>query len=392
MRHSATLTARQMHELELALADAWGVGRRFDLPGERAARLRVALPAPPALGDEIELFDPEGTGIAVLSVSASTAAVAGGHWVAGSVRAARPFGHRSFHRERAPLATRVARAVVITDAVPRVYHAIWAAPESVAVVVLDDGDAKALAAAVEAVRTRGRRVVVMPAPDRDARSGADWRDALAVTARHLVTDEVTVVATDRDRGDGAAVLLTGLSGSGKSTVAKLLAEQLTVEDPRRVTLLDGDEVRQMVSAGLGFSREDRELNVRRIGWIAALVAAHGGIAICAPIAPYASMRAEMRERVEKAGTFVLVHVSTPLKVCEQRDRKGLYAKARRGDIAQFTGISDPYEVPLDADLTVDTSTTAPDEAVARIMTTLAELAPAAGSSGAESLPLPEFAI
>ena len=136
---------------------------------------------------------------------------------------------------------------------------------------------------------------------------------------------------------GGVVLFTGLSGSGKSTVARALRDRL-VEEGRDVTLLDGDVVRRLLSAGLGFSADDRDLNVRRIGYVAAEVARHGGLAVAAPIAPYARSRAAVREMVEDAGaTYVLVHVSTPLEVCEARDRKGLYAKARRGEIESFTG-------------------------------------------------------
>jgi sulfate adenylyltransferase len=161
---------------------------------------------------------------------------------------------------------------------------------------------------------------------------------------------------------GAVVLLSGLSGSGKSTIARALADRIEESGVRHVTLLDGDEVRRLLSAGLGFDRESRELNVRRIGFVAALVAEHGGLAICAPIAPFAESRADMRARAEAVGEFVLVHVATPLEVCEARDRKGLYAKARAGLVPEFTGISSPYEVPTDADVVVDTTDTSVDDA------------------------------
>jgi sulfate adenylyltransferase len=154
---------------------------------------------------------------------------------------------------------------------------------------------------------------------------------------------------------GLTIFFTGLSGSGKSTLAKALAEELAERSPRTVSLLDGDEVRRMLSAGLGFSRADRDLNIRRIGFVATEVSRHGGIAICAPIAPFARTRAQVRAAVEEVGDFVLIHVSTPLAECERRDRKGLYAKARQGLIPDFTGISSPYEVPVDADLRLDTS-------------------------------------
>jgi sulfate adenylyltransferase len=165
---------------------------------------------------------------------------------------------------------------------------------------------------------------------------------------------------------GGVVLFTGLSGSGKSTIARALAEDLADGGGRRVTLLDGDEVRQHLSAELGFDVASRERNVERIGWVAALVARHGGIAIAAPIAPFAVSRARVRALAEPHGPFLLVWVSTPLEVCEARDRKGLYARARAGEVPEFTGISSPYEAPADADLVIDTTTTAVDDAVASI--------------------------
>jgi sulfate adenylyltransferase len=172
------------------------------------------------------------------------------------------------------------------------------------------------------------------------------------------------------RPAGVAVLLTGLSGSGKSTIARALHEALLERTERTVSILDGDIVRRMLSSELGFSRSHRELNVRRIGFVAAEVARHGGIAICAPIAPYTSTRSEFRRIVESVGQLLLVYVSTPLEVCESRDRKGLYAKARAGLIAEFTGISDPYEVPMDADLCLDTSRISVDDAIEQILAAL----------------------
>jgi sulfate adenylyltransferase len=166
---------------------------------------------------------------------------------------------------------------------------------------------------------------------------------------------------------GFVVFLTGLSGSGKSTIARNLADILAERGDRRVSLLDGDLVRRLLSAGLTFSREDRDLNIARIGFVATEVARHGGIAICAPIAPYAAARARVREMVSEVGDFLLIHVATPLEVCEARDRKGLYAKARAGIIGQFTGISDPYEEPLDADLVIDTSTMTREQATEAVL-------------------------
>jgi sulfate adenylyltransferase len=166
---------------------------------------------------------------------------------------------------------------------------------------------------------------------------------------------------------GLVLFLTGLSGSGKSTIARDLSDVLSERGDRQVSLLDGDQVRQLLSAGLSFSRADRDLNIARIGFVAAEVARHGGIAICAPIAPFASARARVRRMVSEVGDFFLIHVATPVEVCEARDRKGLYAKARAGIISQFTGISDPYEEPVDAELVVDTSTMSRAEAVSAVL-------------------------
>jgi sulfate adenylyltransferase len=171
---------------------------------------------------------------------------------------------------------------------------------------------------------------------------------------------------------GLVIFLTGLSGSGKSTIARGLRDALSERGDRTVSLLDGDLVRELLSAGLTFSRADRDLNIARIGFVATEVARHGGIAICAPIAPYAEARARARAMVREVGDFLLVHVATPVQVCEARDRKGLYAKARAGVIDNFTGVSDPYEEPTDAELTIDTSAMSRQQsvdAVLRLLTT-----------------------
>jgi sulfate adenylyltransferase len=136
---------------------------------------------------------------------------------------------------------------------------------------------------------------------------------------------------------------------------------------RPVTLLDGDIVRKNLSSELGFSKEHRDLNIRRIGFVAREITQNGGIAVCAPIAPYDSIRKELRQSIDGAGGFILVHTSTSLEVCEQRDRKGLYAKARAGLIPTFTGVSDPYESPADAEVVIDTTNTTPEEAAQEIL-------------------------
>jgi sulfate adenylyltransferase len=169
----------------------------------------------------------------------------------------------------------------------------------------------------------------------------------------------------RDRG--VVMFFTGLSGSGKSTIARALRDALAERGDRSVSLLDGDLVRQLLSAGLSFSRADRDLNIARIGYVATEVARHGGIAICAPIAPYEAARARVRRMVSEVGDFLLIHVATPVEVCEARDRKGLYAKARAGLIDHFTGVSDPYEEPRNADLTIDTSVMTRQQAVDAVL-------------------------
>ena len=167
-----------------------------------------------------------------------------------------------------------------------------------------------------------------------------------------------VVEQDRPPRErrGLVVFFTGLSGSGKSTIARALYDTVLERGDRTVTSLDGDVVRHHLSKGLGFSREDRETNIRRIGWVGAEISRHGGMAICSPIAPFDATRQEVRTMARDAGGgFVLVHVATPLEECERRDRKGLYARARAGLIPDFTGISSPYEAPADADVAVDTT-------------------------------------
>lgn len=169
---------------------------------------------------------------------------------------------------------------------------------------------------------------------------------------------------------GFTIFFTGLSGSGKSTIAKLILSKLLEKGDRPVTLLDGDVVRRHLSSELGFSKKHRDINVRRIGFVASEITKNRGIAICAPIAPYESTRKEVKEMISQYGGFILAYVSTPLSVCEKRDVKGLYAMARAGKIKKFTGISDPYEAPKDADIVVDTSRISSDKAVELIFTYL----------------------
>jgi len=169
---------------------------------------------------------------------------------------------------------------------------------------------------------------------------------------------------------GFTVFFTGLSGSGKSTIANALMAKLMEIGGRRISLLDGDIVRKHLSSELGFSKEHRDLNIQRIGFVASEITKNGGIAICAPIAPYAKTRRQVREMVEPVGGFIEIHVATPIEVCEQRDRKGLYALARAGKIKGFTGIDDPYETPERPEMVIDTVGITPDLAAHRVLVKL----------------------
>jgi sulfate adenylyltransferase len=169
---------------------------------------------------------------------------------------------------------------------------------------------------------------------------------------------------------GFTVFFTGLSGSGKSTIANALMSKLMEIGGRPVTLLDGDIVRKNLSSELGFSKEHRDLNIKRIGYVASEITKNGGIAICAPIAPYTAVRRHVRETIAPVGGFLEIHVSTSLEECEKRDRKGLYALARAGKIKEFTGISDPYETPENAEMVIDTVDISPDLAAHRILVKL----------------------
>jgi sulfate adenylyltransferase len=177
--------------------------------------------------------------------------------------------------------------------------------------------------------------------------------------------ELRKVCPPRNR-QGITLFFTGLSGSGKSTLAKILYAKFIEAGGRPVTLLDGDIVRQNLSSELGFSKQHRDLNIRRIGFVASEITKNGGVAICAPIAPYTATRRAVRELIEQHGAFIEIYVATPIDVCEARDRKGLYAKARRGLIPEFTGVSDPYETPENPELHIDTSSTNPMEAAQEI--------------------------
>lgn len=166
---------------------------------------------------------------------------------------------------------------------------------------------------------------------------------------------------------GFTVFLTGLPSSGKSTLANALSLRLRELTDRQITLLDGDVIRTHLSRGLGFSQEDRELNITRVGFVAKEITKHGGIVICALVAPFLKARTMVRQMISESGGFIEVYVSTPLSVCEVRDRKGLYKKAREGVIKQFTGISDPYEEPISPEIKIDTASVGPEEVIGTLI-------------------------
>jgi len=335
----------------------------------------------------IELTDPEGVPLAVVQVERTYPAESGRVGVIGRVRSLPGTVSRAFGRlyltpadSRTTFApdtvTFVMQAPPTVEDLHELDEVLHGRPPMFLVLA---GEGRATrwsttglirSAVIVARRYRGGQVVVVPAAVRDdeARDEA-FRSAIARTyapdaivhaqGRGSYDEQVAaVLRADRPEGldQGIVVLFTGLSGSGKSTIAQALRDRLLESAHRTVSFLDGDRVRRNLSRGLSFSVEDREANLERIGWVAAEVARHGGTAICSPIAPFDRSRRFIRRAAAEAGAaFVLIHVATPLEECERRDRKGLYARARRGEVENFTGISSPYEVPSDADVVIDTT-------------------------------------
>lgn len=327
------------------------------LAGRVTQRLVAALPAELGGAAQVTLVDEEGVPVAEVS---------GGSVTPRAARSSRPFDSLGVLTGGAGSLS--GRRVVLVDAPPTTGDAAdLTGGTATTALVLAGGDGDGLVRAARAVAGDRVEVAVLrrrpPQDELDRAVLEATLDALGVPdpvhldhAGEVPAEVAAALTLPTDTGlPGAVVLLSGLSGSGKSTLARALHETIVEEGVRTVSLLDGDVVRRNLSAGLGFGREDRERNIRRIGWVAAEIARHGGLAICSPIAPFAQTRAEVRAMAQGAGArFVLIHVATSLEECERRDRKGLYAKAREGIIPDFTGISSPYEVPDDADLRVDT--------------------------------------
>ncbi len=361
-------TPRELADLELLTGGALAPLTGFNQPG---SPLTLELPEG-LVGLDVELVDPEGLPLATLHPDGSVEPLT--HAQHG------PF--RRLHLSPAQVRERYAGAtfVPVVDALtedeidrlrdlgtPVVLLALTGpgTPELSPVALL-----RASLAAARRVPDSGVVAVPLaahgdPAADHElgvrvttAYAGDDPVLALGDTDGDYPDDIAAIVEADQPGPDrrGLVLFFTGLSGSGKSTVAQAVIDTLLEAGERTITSLDGDVVRRNLSAGLTFSREDRETNIRRIGWVAAEISRHGGTAVCSPIAPFDATRQDVRAMTAAAGgAFFLVHVATPLEECERRDRKGLYAKARRGEIPEFTGISSPYEVPADADLRIDTT-------------------------------------
>ncbi|WP_435770512.1 adenylyl-sulfate kinase [Nocardioides sp. SYSU DS0651] len=378
---------RELDDLELLVSGAAAPITGFDEPG---SPLTITLP--PELrarldgGDAVELVDPEGLPLARLTRAREGLAV-------------HPLAHAQFGpfrrlylppdtvRSRYAGRTVVAVSDLLTDV--QLDQLRRLGPVLLLALVGTGTPAVSPVALLRATLRVAEQIdaAVVAVPLADHGSPADPALRASVLASYAGPDPVVelayggaalpeladIAAEERPAPDrrGLVLFFTGLSGSGKSTLARALMDRLLEQGGRTVTSLDGDVVRRHLSAGLTFSREDRETNIRRIGWVAAEIARHGGVAVCSPIAPFAETRQQVRAMVEEAGgAFFLVHVATPLEECERRDRKGLYAKARRGEIPDFTGISSPYEEPVDADVRVDTTGRSIEEALDEVTAAL----------------------
>jgi sulfate adenylyltransferase len=348
-------TPRELADLELLTGGAFAPVTGFNEAGSP-----ITLELPDDLrGQEVELVDPEGLPLARVSADGAVEPLT--HAQHG------PF--RRLHLTPAEVREMYAGAtfVPVVDALTddEIARLRSVGTPVVLLVLMGPGTpelspvALLRASLVAAQRVPDAAVVAVPLASHGDPS-VDHELGIHVTAAYAAGDPVlalgdadgdypddiaAIVEADQPAPDqqGLVLFFTGLSGSGKSTVAQAVIDSLLEQGQRSVTSLDGDVVRRNLSAGLTFSRADRETNIRRIGWVAAEISRHGGVAVCSPIAPFDQTRKDVRAMTEAAGgAFFLVHVATPLEECERRDRKGMYAKARRGEIPEFTGISSPY--------------------------------------------------
>jgi sulfate adenylyltransferase len=403
-----TPTPRELADLELLTIGALAPLRGFVNPDDASVPTPVTLTVPRKVADEakdaggVRLTDPEGAPIGLLRFDGAYEADNDQVGLVGEIEPLAHTEYGPFRRlHRTPAEVRAAhphafsvplRDVLTQSDVAQVNtYARKTGRTPLLLVATGPGGPLTLSAPgliratlAAAGQIPGAEVVAAAVSDRgDATQTAAFgiRVGLAF-ADELVTvwhdgEPAPAVRTIRDQDRppvehrGLVVFFTGLSGSGKSTLARALHDLLLERGDRTVTSLDGDVVRRYLSKGLGFSREDRETNVARIGWVAAEISRHGGVAICSPIAPFDETRKLVRSMVRDAGGgFILVHVATPLEECERRDRKGLYAKARAGEIPDFTGISSPYEEPQDAEIRLDTTGRSIEDALGDVLDVL----------------------
>ena len=379
----------ELDDLELLLTAAVPGVTRFNQPD---SPLTLALPEPvgaqASAAGSVELVDPEGLPLARVS------------WPDGGVE---PLAHAAYGPFRrlhlTPAAYREAHSgrtvVPVVDALTDAQLDELRGQGPVTLLAFtghgtpDLSPAALVRASLAAAALLPDAVVVTVPLASHGDPGVDHELGSQVAAAYAGSDRVHALTDDPDGSypeavdeiverdspapieQGLVVFFTGLSGSGKSTLARALLDLVLEQGLRTVTSLDGDVVRRHLSAGLTFSKEDRETNIRRIGWVAAEIARHGGVAVVSPIAPFDETRQQVRAMVDEAGgAFFLVHVATPLEECERRDRKGLYAKARAGVIPEFTGISSPYEEPDDADVRVDTTGRTIEDALGDVLDAL----------------------
>lgn len=368
---------RELDDLELFLNGALAPRQRFDDADDPRSTLTLTLPDE-LRGQRVELVDPEGLPLATMEQNGVVNALS--HPQFGPFRSLRitPAEARSRFARRGWIPvddaltqaeiTRLAQrgplvlAALVGHGTPRLSPVALVRATLAAAALLPDAEVVAIpladhpsAPAGAQERLRERVIATYAGPDPVWPLGAHASETMLADLPESVA---AIVAQDRPEpaDQGLVIFFTGLSGSGKSTIARALVDRLLEQGRRTVTSLDGDVVRRNLSAGLSFSKADRETNIRRIGWVGAEIARHGGVAVCSPIAPFDETRQQVRGYVSDAGgRFFLVHVATPLAECEKRDRKGLYAQARAGKIPEFTGISSPYEEPEDADVRVDTT-------------------------------------
>jgi sulfate adenylyltransferase len=380
-------TPRELDDLELLTTGALAPLTAFNQPG---SPVTLTLPDELANEPEVELVDPEGLPLALVAADGTVTSLTHAQYG--------PFRRLYLSPAQARGQYAGATWVPMTDALTTTQISELQSVQGRVVLLAlagagtpDLSPVALIRASLVAARALSDAAVVAVPLAAHGDAAADHELGIQVVGHYAAGDPVLALAEDedgeypddlaaiveRDRPgpaeQGLVLFFTGLSGSGKSTLARALMDRILEQGRRSVTSLDGDVVRRHLSAGLTFSKADRETNIRRIGWVAAEIARHGGLAVCSPIAPFAETRAQVREMVEDAGgAFFLVHVATPLEECERRDRKGLYAKARAGEIPEFTGISSPYEEPDDAAVRVDTTGRSIEDALDDVISALQE--------------------